>query len=78
MEWMDGKHLSEFTKEEFSREDGMIKLVKHYGIFICFKMHGLKEVHDPGIPELLIDKIPIWLLLIVLLNKVPEEFYIRF
>jgi predicted unusual protein kinase regulating ubiquinone biosynthesis (AarF/ABC1/UbiB family) len=79
MEWMDGKHLSEFTKEEFSREDGD-KIGQALWNFYMFQMHGLKEVHaDPHPGNFLIDKDKNLVAIdFGCIKQVPEEFYIPY
>jgi predicted unusual protein kinase regulating ubiquinone biosynthesis (AarF/ABC1/UbiB family) len=47
MDWMNGQHLSEFAKTDFSQETGD-KLGQTLWDFYMFQMHGLKAVHaDP-------------------------------
>jgi predicted unusual protein kinase regulating ubiquinone biosynthesis (AarF/ABC1/UbiB family) len=79
MEWMDGKHLSEFTKEDFSPEDGD-KIGQALWNFYMFQMHGLKEVHaDPHPGNFLIDKNKNLVAIdFGCIKQVPEEFYIPY
>ncbi|WP_405383371.1 ABC1 kinase family protein [Maribacter sp. LLG6340-A2] len=47
MDWMTGKHLSEFAKTDFSQEIGN-KLGQALWNFYMFQIHGLRKVHaDP-------------------------------
>jgi predicted unusual protein kinase regulating ubiquinone biosynthesis (AarF/ABC1/UbiB family) len=56
MDWMDGKHLSEFVKLEFSEETGN-SIGQTLWNFYMFQFHKLKEVHaDPHPGNFLIDK----------------------
>jgi predicted unusual protein kinase regulating ubiquinone biosynthesis (AarF/ABC1/UbiB family) len=56
MDWMDGKHLSEFALSDFSQESGN-KLGQTLWDFYMFQMHGLKSVHaDPHPGNFLISK----------------------
>jgi predicted unusual protein kinase regulating ubiquinone biosynthesis (AarF/ABC1/UbiB family) len=79
MEWMDGKHLSEFTKEDFSRKDGD-KIGQALWNFYMFQMHGLKEVNaDPHPGNFLIDKDTNLVAIdFGCIKQVPEEFYIPY
>ncbi|AFU69380.1 ubiquinone biosynthesis monooxygenase-like protein [Psychroflexus torquis ATCC 700755] len=56
MDWMDGKHLSDFVKLEFSEETGN-SIGQTLWNFYMFQFHKLKEVHaDPHPGNFLIDK----------------------
>lgn len=56
MDWMTGKHLSEFAKTDFDSETGN-KLGQTLWDFYMYQMHGLKAVHaDPHPGNFLISK----------------------
>ncbi|WP_339684819.1 AarF/UbiB family protein [uncultured Nonlabens sp.] len=56
MDWMTGKHLSEFAKTDFTPETGN-KLGQTLWDFYMFQMHGIKAVHaDPHPGNFLISK----------------------
>ncbi|WP_292889214.1 AarF/UbiB family protein [Nonlabens sp.] len=56
MDWMTGKHLSEFAKTDFDAETGN-KLGQTLWDFYMYQMHGLKAVHaDPHPGNFLISK----------------------
>lgn len=56
MDWMNGQHLSEFTKIPFSPETGNA-LGQTLWDFYMFQMHGLRAVHaDPHPGNFLISK----------------------
>lgn len=56
MDWMDGKHLSDFVKLEFSDGTGN-SIGQTLWNFYMFQFHKLKEVHaDPHPGNFLIDK----------------------
>lgn len=79
MQWIDGKHLSEFTKENFDRKKGD-KIGQALWDFYMFQMHGLKEVHaDPHPGNFLIDENDKLVAIdFGCIKKVPEEFYIPY
>jgi predicted unusual protein kinase regulating ubiquinone biosynthesis (AarF/ABC1/UbiB family) len=55
MDWMDGKHLSEFVKVDFSQETGN-SIGQTLWNFYMFQFHKLREVHaDPHPGNFLID-----------------------
>lgn len=55
MDWMTGRHLSEFTKTKFSQETGN-KLGQALWDFYMFQIHGLRKVHaDPHPGNFLVD-----------------------
>ncbi|MGB5982483.1 MAG: AarF/ABC1/UbiB kinase family protein [Nonlabens sp.] len=56
MDWMNGQHLSEFAKTDFTQETGD-KLGQTLWDFYMFQMHGLKAVHaDPHPGNFLISE----------------------
>lgn len=76
MDWMQGLHLSEFAKTDFSKEIGD-QLGQTLWDFYMFQMHGLKAVHaDPHPGNFLVshdhDLIAIDFGCI---KQVPHEFY---
>ncbi|NDI97552.1 AarF/ABC1/UbiB kinase family protein [Flavobacterium sp. LaA7.5] len=55
MDWMEGKHLSEWTKEEHSQEE-RDKVGQTLYDFYMYQIHGLKKFHaDPHPGNFLID-----------------------
>jgi len=79
MDWMDGQHLSEFAKTDFSQEVGN-KLGQTLWNFYMFQMHGLKEVHaDPHPGNFLVDKDNNLIAIdFGCIKKVPDDFYIPY
>lgn len=79
MDWMDGVHLSEFTKNE-QPEDVANKLGQALWDFYMYQMHKLKKVHaDPHPGNFLVSKSNE---LIVIdfgcMKEVPESFYVPY
>ncbi len=76
MDWMEGLHLSEFCKTDFSRETG-----NHLGQtlwdFYMFQIHGLRKVHaDPHPGNFLICKEGKLIAIdFGCIKEVPNEFY---
>lgn len=79
MEWIDGKHLSEFAKENNDEAKGD-KIGQALWDFYMFQMHHLREVHaDPHPGNFLIDKNDTLVAIdFGCIKKVPEEFYIPY
>ena len=79
MQWIDGVHLSEFTKVNEDRVKGD-KIGQAMWDFYMFQMHGLKEVHaDPHPGNFLIDKnVNLVAIDFGCIKKVPEEFYVPY
>lgn len=79
MDWMDGQHLSDFAKTDFSEEVGN-KLGQTLWDFYMFQMHGLKEVHaDPHPGNFLVDKDNNLIAIdFGCIKKVPEDFYVPY
>nr|WP_314490254.1 AarF/UbiB family protein [uncultured Chryseobacterium sp.] len=76
MDWMNGKHFSEFTKLNNSQED-LNKVGQTLWDFYMYQMHVLKEVHaDPHPGNFLISK-DLRLLVIDFgcIKEIPEDFY---
>ncbi|NGZ88690.1 ABC1 kinase family protein [Psychroflexus maritimus] len=79
MDWMEGKHLSEFAKTDFSEEVGN-KLGQSLWNFYMFQMHGLKEVHaDPHPGNFLVNEQNDLIAIdFGCIKKVPDDFYIPY
>ena len=79
MQWIDGLHMSEFSKINEDRAKGD-KIGQALWDFYMFQMHGLKEVHaDPHPGNFLIDKNDNLIAIdFGCIKKVPEEFYIPY
>ncbi len=79
MDWMHGKHLSEFAQTDFSRETG-----NHLGQtlwdFYMYQMHGLRKVHaDPHPGNFLIGKDHQLIAIdFGCIKEVPDEFYVPY
>lgn len=76
MDWMLGQHLSEFTKEDFTKEEGD-KLGQALWDFYMYQMHELKAVHaDPHPGNFLVDKERNLIAIdFGCIKQVPEDFY---
>ena len=76
MEWIDGKHLSEFAKENNDEVKGD-KIGQALWDFYMYQMHHLREVHaDPHPGNFLIDKNDNLVAIdFGCIKKVPLEFY---
>ena len=79
MEWIDGKHLSEFTKENTDETKGD-KIGQALWDFYMYQMHHLREVHaDPHPGNFLIDKNDTLVAIdFGCIKKVPLEFYVPY
>ncbi|TQD33976.1 ABC1 kinase family protein [Haloflavibacter putidus] len=79
MDWMEGKHLSEFVKEDFTKEEGN-KLGQALWDFYMYQMHELKEVHaDPHPGNFLVDAERNLIAIdFGCIKKVPEDFYVPY
>ena len=79
MDWMDGVHLSEFTSNDFSKEEGD-KLGQALWDFYMYQMHVLKAVHaDPHPGNFLVDNEANLIAIdFGCIKKVPIEFYIPY
>ena len=79
MDWMTGKHLSEFTKTNFSQETGD-KLGQALWDFYMFQIHGLRKVHaDPHPGNFLVnDESELIAIDFGCIKEVPDSFYIPY
>ncbi len=79
MDWMDGRHLSEFAKENNDQEKAN-KVGQALWDFYMYQMHGLKEVHaDPHPGNFLIDKDANLIAIdFGCIKQVPEDFYVPY
>ncbi|WBL23259.1 ABC1 kinase family protein [Zunongwangia sp. HRR-M8] len=79
MDWMDGKHLSEFAKEN-KDQDKANKVGQALWDFYMFQMHGLKEVHaDPHPGNFLVDREGNLIAIdFGCIKKVPDDFYVPY
>lgn len=76
MDWMQGQHLSEFTKTDFKKEEGD-KIGQALWDFYMYQMHELKAVHaDPHPGNFLVDKDKNLIAIdFGCIKEVPKEFY---
>ncbi|SEA40318.1 ABC1 kinase family protein [Psychroflexus halocasei] len=76
MDWMHGKHLSEFTKTDFTQEQGN-KIGQALWDFYMHQLHNLREVHaDPHPGNFLIDENDDLIAIdFGCVKKIPNEFY---
>ncbi|MGO2102883.1 MAG: ABC1 kinase family protein [Psychroflexus halocasei] len=76
MDWMYGKHLSEFTKTDFTQEQGN-KIGQALWDFYMHQLHNLREVHaDPHPGNFLIDENDDLIAIdFGCVKKIPNEFY---
>ncbi|WP_394750446.1 ABC1 kinase family protein [Spongiimicrobium salis] len=79
MDWMQGKHLSEFTRTAFDAKLGN-KLGQALWDFYMFQMHGLKKVHaDPHPGNFLVsEKETLIAIDFGCIKEVPKEFYVPY
>ena len=79
MEWIEGKHLSEFAKENTDEVKGD-KIGQALWDFYMYQMHHLREVHaDPHPGNFLIDKNDNLIAIdFGCIKKVPLEFYVPY
>jgi len=79
MEWIEGKHLSEFTSQNSDRIKGD-KIGQALWDFYMFQMHHLRQVHaDPHPGNFLIDKDDNLVAIdFGCIKQVPEEFYVPY
>lgn len=79
MDWMNGQHLSEFAKTDFSPQLGN-KLGQALWDFYMFQMHGLRKVHaDPHPGNFLISENETLIAIdFGCIKEVPDEFYIPY
>ena len=76
MDWMHGRHLSEFAKENRNRELGD-RLGQSLWDFYMYQMHGLKAMHaDPHPGNFLVNKEDQLVAIdFGCIKRIPEEFY---
>ncbi|MDE3741379.1 ABC1 kinase family protein [Maribacter polysaccharolyticus] len=79
MDWMHGVHLSEFTKTDFTKEQGD-KIGQTLWDFYMFQIHGLRKVHaDPHPGNFLIGEEKTLIALdFGCIKVIPDEFYIPY
>ncbi|MBC7495099.1 MAG: AarF/ABC1/UbiB kinase family protein [Flavobacterium sp.] len=79
MQWIEGKHLSEFAKENTDEVKGD-KIGQALWDFYMYQMHHLREVHaDPHPGNFLIDKNDNLVAIdFGCIKKVPLEFYVPY
>ena len=79
MDWMHGRHLSEFTRQSFSSELGN-KLGQALWDFYMFQLHGLRKVHaDPHPGNFLVSKQETLVAIdFGCIKEVPDEFYVPY
>ncbi len=79
MDWMKGKHLSEFAKTDFSMTTGNT-LGQALWDFYMFQIHGLKKVHaDPHPGNFLVSKANTLIAIdFGCIKELPDEFYIPY
>ncbi|MEM1340190.1 MAG: AarF/ABC1/UbiB kinase family protein [Bacteroidota bacterium] len=79
MDWMKGKHLSEFAKTDFSPALGN-SLGQALWDFYMFQIHGLKKVHaDPHPGNFLISKANTLIAIdFGCIKELPNEFYVPY
>ncbi|MCU7616279.1 AarF/UbiB family protein [Chryseobacterium sp. PBS4-4] len=76
MDWMNGKHFSEFTKQSNSQED-LNKIGQTLWDFYMYQMHVLKQVHaDPHPGNFLIsDDKKLLVIDFGCIKEIPNDFY---
>jgi len=79
MDWMHGKHLSEFTKMGFEPELGN-KLGQALWDFYMFQLHALRKVHaDPHPGNFLVSNSETLIAIdFGCIKEVPDEFYVPY
>ncbi|MGC1513949.1 MAG: AarF/ABC1/UbiB kinase family protein [Maribacter sp.] len=79
MDWMKGKHLSEFTKTDFSQETGN-KLGQALWDFYMFQIHGLRKVHaDPHPGNFLVNEEEELIAIdFGCIKEIPDSFYVPY
>lgn len=79
MDWMHGKHLSEFAKTDFKPELGN-KLGQTLWDFYMYQIHGLRKVHaDPHPGNFLVSESETLIAIdFGCVKEVPDEFYIPY
>ena len=76
MDWMNGKHFSEFTKQDNSQED-LNKIGQTLWDFYMYQMHILKKVHaDPHPGNFLVsDDEKLLVIDFGCIKEIPNDFY---
>jgi len=76
MDWMNGKHFSEFTKQDNTQED-LNKIGQTLWDFYMYQMHVLKQVHaDPHPGNFLIsDDKRLLVIDFGCIKEIPNDFY---
>ncbi|KQS92242.1 AarF/UbiB family protein [Chryseobacterium sp. Leaf394] len=76
MDWMEGKHFSEFTKEQNSQSD-LNKIGQTLWDFYMYQMHVLKQVHaDPHPGNFLVSEDKKLLVIdFGCIKEIPNDFY---
>ena len=76
MDWMNGRHFSEFTKEENTQED-LNKIGQTLWDFYMYQMHTLKKVHaDPHPGNFLVsEQTDLLVIDFGCIKEIPEDFY---
>ncbi|KQT18504.1 ABC transporter [Chryseobacterium sp. Leaf404] len=76
MDWMNGKHFSEFTKQNNSQED-LNKIGQTLWDFYMYQMHILKQVHaDPHPGNFLVsDEKELLVIDFGCIKEIPTDFY---
>ena len=76
MDWMDGKHFSEFTKQDNSQDD-LNKIGQTLWDFYMYQMHVLKQVHaDPHPGNFLVSEDKKLLVIdFGCIKEIPNDFY---
>ncbi|MBU2998058.1 AarF/ABC1/UbiB kinase family protein [Cellulophaga baltica] len=79
MDWMNGVHLSEFTKTDFNEATGS-KLGQALWDFYMYQIHGLRKVHaDPHPGNFLVsEKESLIAIDFGCIKEIPDEFYIPY
>ena len=79
MDWMDGVHLSDFTRKPFDEELGN-SLGQTLWDFYMYQMHGLRKVHaDPHPGNFLVsEKGNLIAIDFGCVKEVPDEFYVPY
>ncbi|GAB4511609.1 MAG: AarF/UbiB family protein [Allomuricauda sp.] len=79
MDWMEGKHLGEFTKTDFDSELGN-KLGQALWDFYMFQIHALRRVHaDPHPGNFLVSGAGELIAIdFGCIKAIPEEFYVPY
>ncbi|WP_273567666.1 ABC1 kinase family protein [Maribacter halichondriae] len=79
MDWMEGKHLSDFAKTDFSTELGN-RLGQTLWDFYMYQIHGLRKVHaDPHPGNFLISEDGKLIAIdFGCIKEVPDEFYLPY